>query len=261
MSRTLNLIDILLNTGRQLTAMGRFTEALATLTKLSAFRTLPERAFEELQSLLADVHLQQGRHVQARRHLAAAIAVKPLKAEHHYLMGVALIEDSRADRKRAEAYFARAVQIEPDNAAYWIEFGSYLFTIGKKKKALAALGKAFALAAGDADIVGELAEILRREGHFEEATTKLRQAFFQNRGNQRFRQLWQLHQFHLIREEQRQKRDAGQNAEPVILPFTPTPRQGKFLELGAKTIRIDQPEPLGEPREKTPAPYRRPQKG
>lgn len=262
MSRTLNLIDILLTTGRHLVTMGRFTEALEPLTKLSGFRSLPDHALEELQSLLADIHLQQGRFPQARRHLAAAIALKPLKADHHYLMAVAIEEDERADRKRAEMYFARAIQIEPDNAAYRIEFGSYLFKIGKPKQALTAVRKAFALAMTDADIVGEAAAILRREGFFDEAATKLRLALFHNHGAQRFRLLWQHHQFHLIRADQEKKR-AGVNAAdpPTILPFVATPRHGKYLELGAKTIRIDQAERLAEPKEKLPQPYRRPPKG
>ena len=260
MSRTLNLIDILLTTGRHLAGMGRFTEALEPLTKLSAFRDLPEHAFEELQSLLADVHLQQGRHREARRHLAAALALKPLKAEYHYLMGIAIEEDSRADRKRAEMYFARAVQIESDNPAYWIDFGSYLFKVGKAKQALGAVRKAFALAMADADIVGEVADVLRREGHFEEAATRLRSALFHNHGAQRFQQLWQLHQFHVIQQHQKSNHAEGID-QPVILPFEATPRQGKYLDLGARTIRIDQAEPLAEPKGKTPQPHRRPQKG
>jgi tetratricopeptide (TPR) repeat protein len=262
MSRTLNLIDILLTTGRHLVMMGRFTEALEPLTKLSGFRSLPDHALEELQSLLADIHLQQRRFPQARRHLAAAIALKPLKAEHHYLMGIAIEEDERADRKRAEMYFARAIQIEADNPTYRIEFGSYLFKIGKAKQALAQIRKAFALAVTDADIVGEAAAILRREGHFDEAATKLRSALFHNHGAQRFRLLWQLHQFQAIRADQQQKR-AGEDTTngPIILPFVAAPRLGKYLELGAKLIRIDQAEPLAEPKEKTPQPYRRPPKG
>ena len=40
MSRTLNLIDILLTTGRSLFTMGRFSEALEPLRRLSEFRSL-----------------------------------------------------------------------------------------------------------------------------------------------------------------------------------------------------------------------------
>ena len=262
MSRTLNLVDILLTTGRHLVMMGRFTEALEPLIKLSGFRSLPDHALEELQSLLADIHLQQRRFPQARRHLAAAIALKPLKAEYHYLMGIAIEEDERADRKRAEMYFERAIQIEADNPDYRIEFGSYLFKIGKEKQALAQIRKAFALAMTDADIVGEAAAILRREGHFDEAATKLRAALFHNHGSQQFRRLWQLHQFHTIRANQQKKRTGADATDaPVILPFVADRRLGKYLDLGAKTIRIDKAEPLNTPKEKTPQPYRRPPKG
>ena len=59
MSMTLNLVEILLNTGRQLFTMGRFTEALNPLTKLSSFRKLPDHVSEELQLLLAEIALQQ----------------------------------------------------------------------------------------------------------------------------------------------------------------------------------------------------------
>ena len=50
---------------------------------------------------------------------------------------------------------------------------------------------------------------------------------------------------------------------PVFLPFTPAPQHGKYLELGAKTFRIDQAESLVEPRKQEPAAdsgYRRPPK-
>ena len=262
MSRTLNLVDILLTTGRNLAAMGRFTEALEPLTRLAGFRNLPDHAFEELQSLLGDIYLQQGSYSQARRHLAAAMALKTLKAEHHYLMAIAIEEDESADRKRAEMYFARALKIEPNEPAYWVDFGSYLFKIGKSNQALTALRKAFALAMSDTDIVGEVAAILRREGHFDEATTRLRAALFHNHGAQAFRLLWQHHQFHLIRADQEKKRtQANGNDKPVILPFVAGPRLGKYLELGKKTIRIDQAETLPEPKEQKPQPYRRPPKG
>ena len=47
MSRTLNLIDILLTTGRHLFLMGRYTEALQPLTRLCEFRKLPRHVLED----------------------------------------------------------------------------------------------------------------------------------------------------------------------------------------------------------------------
>ena len=199
MSRTLNLIDILLNTGRNLFLVGRSTEALVPLTKLAGFRKLPRPLQEELQALLGEIHLQQKNYKQARRHLTAAICCRPLKAEYHYLMAVAIEEDQEADRNRAEMYYERVVQLNPEQPAYWADFGSYLFTIDKAKEGLKAIRKAFTLAPTDAEIVGQVAAVLRREGHAEEATTKLRAALFHNHGAQAFRLLWQQHQFELIR--------------------------------------------------------------
>src|ERR1043166_5966596 len=98
MSRTLNLVDILLTTGRHLFLMGRFTEALPPLNKLRNFRILPDHVQEELQSLLAEIALQHRKYKDARRHLAAAIALRPLKAEYFYLMAIAIEEDETADR-------------------------------------------------------------------------------------------------------------------------------------------------------------------
>src|SRR5437867_1285330 len=131
MSRTLNLIDILLTTSRNLFLMGRYTEALVPLTKLAAFRNLPDSVLEELQSLRGQIALNHQRYQEARRHLTAALALRPWNAEHHFLMGVAIDEDARTDRRRAEMYYARAVAIESDQPAWWADFGSYLFTIGK----------------------------------------------------------------------------------------------------------------------------------
>jgi tetratricopeptide (TPR) repeat protein len=262
MSRTLNLVDILLTSGRNLVMMGRFTEALVPLTKLAGFRNLPEHVLHDLYSLRADIHLQQLDYQEARRQLTAAMALRPLDARNHYLMGVAIEEDETADLKRAKMYFESAVQLEADNAAYWVDFGSYLFKIGETKNGLKAIRKAYALNPGDADIIGEVAQILRREGHFQEATAKLRQSLFENHGAQAFRQLWQQNQFALIHAQQQEKKAKPFGYDrPVVLPFTPAPTTGKYREIGGKTIRFDPPEPLKEPSNKQPTPYKLPPKG
>ncbi len=263
MSMTLNLFDILLTSGRQLFIMGRFTEALEPLLKLRGFRKLPRHINEELQSLLAEIYLQQKKYKDARRHLTAAIALRPLKAEYCYLMAVAIEEDEEADRKRAEMYYERAVELEAGQPTYWADFGSYLFTIGKTKEALKAIRKAYTLGSADAEIVSQVAGVLRREEYFEEATKKLREAIFRNHGVAEFRQLWQQHQFALIHAEQNgkmTKADPRMDDKPILLPFSAAPPHGRYVELGAKTIRIDQAEPLDEPKKKEPAPFRRPPK-
>jgi tetratricopeptide (TPR) repeat protein len=262
MSKTLNLVDILLTTGRQLFTMGRSHEALHPLTKLAGFRTLPDHVNEQVQALLAEIYLEKGEYKKARRHLTAAIAANPLEANYQFMMAIALVEDDEADLGRAEAYFARAVDFDPEEASYWVDYGSYLFKIGKSKDALRAIRKAYALDVKNVTIVGEVAEVLRREGYFAEANTKLRAALFENSGDQRFRLLWQQHQFEMIFIEQDRARRGldKKQGKPVILPFDGKPKQGKYQSLGGKTIRIDQAEPLREPTNQKPIPYQRPPK-
>ena len=259
MSRMLNLVDVLLTTGRQLFLMGRFTEAIEPLTKLTGFRQLPDDAAHEVQSLLGEIHLQQKKYSQARRHLTAALAVRPMKAEAFYLMALAIDEDPQAQKGRAEMYYTRAVELEPSEPAYWADLGSYLFALGKTRPALKAIRKAFTLGISDAEIVGQVAEVLRREELFEEATTRLRAALFHNHGAQAFRQLWQHHQWHLIRAEQRAEKQ--HEGPPVMLPFVPQKSQGKYAELGGKTIRIDDAHAPSAPKTRQPTSYRRPPKG
>ena len=262
MSRTLNLIDILLNTGANLTLVGRFTEALEPLTRLAEFRKLPEPVLEELHSLRADIHFQLKNFTEARRHLTAAIALRPLEARNHYLMALAIEQDDTADRKRAQMYYERAIQIEPDNATYWADFGSYLFTLDKIKEAVKAIRKAYALNDADVENVARVAEVLRREGYFAEATTKVARRLFRQSRLGCVQTTVAAASIRAIHAQQQQKNSAKKgDSKPVILPFTPAPTQGKYLDLGGKTIRIDQAEPIAGPKEQTPAPYRRPPKG
>jgi hypothetical protein len=158
-------------------------------------------------------------------------------------------------------YYARAVELEADEPTYWVDFGSYLFTIGKTKEALKAVRKAYTLGIANPEIVGQVAEVLRREDHSDEATAKVRAALFHNHGAAEFRRLWQQHQFALVHAKQMKKSvSARGNEKPTFLPFVAPPPQGKYVQLGAKTIRIDQAEPAREPKKKDPLPYRRPPK-
>jgi tetratricopeptide (TPR) repeat protein len=207
--------------------------------------------------------MQRENYSQARRPLTAALAFRPLKAEYHYMMAIAIEEDDEADLKRAEMYYAQAVELEADNATYWADYATYLCRIGNRQTGLKAIRKAYMLGITAADVVGQVAEVLRQEGCFEEASTKLRAALFRNRGDERFRRIWQHHQFQKLHEEQQQSQRAatGRKKGPVILPFAPLPQTGKFVELGGKTLRLDRAEPQRGPRSPLPLPFRRPPKG
>ncbi len=260
MGMTLNLIDILLSTGRHFVELGCYSEAITSLNKLSNFRNLPEPILEEMQALLADAQLELGNYKDARRHLTAAIAMKPTHAEYHYLMAVAIEKDETADLTRAEMYYQRAIKLDAAEPVYWLDFAGYLFSMEKKPKALKAARKAIALAPLDIDILDPAADLLRSNGCADEATKVLRDALFLSGGGREFRSLWQEHQFKLLQIDQDEERTSRTkiSGEPVILPFVSRPSRGTFQTLGGKTIRIDQAESLPEPKAKKPAPFRRP---
>ena len=263
MSRTLNLIDVLLNSGRHLADIGRTQEAIDTLTRLADFRKLPRPVVEEIQALLADLYMRQDDFTKARRHLSAALAARPLHAEYHYLMAIAIEEDEEADVNRAETYYARAVELEADHPHYWADYGSYLLRAGKRSTGLGAIRKAYALGIEDPEIVGQVVEELRLADLFDEARTKLRATFFRNHGNQRFRELWQHHQFLTVCHEQevKQQTATGKKKGPVLLPFVAAASTGKYVELGRKTIRIDEAQPVSEPKSPCRLPFQSPPKG
>src|SRR5262245_4373191 len=83
MSRTLKLSEQLLSLGRNYAGLGRDSEALRVLGKLSAFGELPEAVAEETASHLAALYLRRRNYPKARRHLAAGLARKPNNAHFH----------------------------------------------------------------------------------------------------------------------------------------------------------------------------------
>src|SRR5262245_10971835 len=97
MSRTLNLADRLLAMGRLFQDMGRNHDAYRVLSRLTGLRDLPARTAEEAQLCLAQIYLDRQKYKQARRHLAAAISLRPDNARSHYLMATALDFDDEGD--------------------------------------------------------------------------------------------------------------------------------------------------------------------
>jgi tetratricopeptide (TPR) repeat protein len=264
MGMTLNFIEMLLESGRHLHEIGRNAEALAVLTRLADFRKLPANIIEQIQALFADIYLQKEDYVKARRHLTAALAIRPLHAKYHYQMAIAIEEDDRADLNRAGMYYERAVEFDSGNAGYWADYGCYLLDAGQRQAGLKAIRKAYTLGIDEPEIVGQVAQALRQEERHDEAGVRVRAAFFRSKGDDRFRRLWQEHLFQKIRAQQQDATQVarGRKKGPVILPYTPAKITGKYRDLGGKSIRIDQPQesrgPMSPQQQET---YRRPPKG
>src|SRR5437016_1798203 len=131
MSKTLNLVDALLARGRYLQTHGFLQHAAGVLRKLSDLPILPAQVAEETESRLAEIALDRGQLKQARRHLTAALMRQPEEARYHYLLAIAVEEDSDAAPERAERHYRRALALDPENAAYLVDFGLYLLDQGR----------------------------------------------------------------------------------------------------------------------------------
>jgi tetratricopeptide (TPR) repeat protein len=262
MSRTLNLVDHLLMTGRNFQALGRIHDALRTLKRLCRFRELPTEAAEEAQARLGEMQIQRGKFARARRHLTAALRACPENARYHYLLATAVDADPHADPQRAAEHYRRSLELDPDQPDCLVRHGELLLRLGQREEGLGCLCRAVELSPNDPEVVGKLAAGLRLANQADEARSVLRAALFRNRRDHRFHQLWNDFRFQEARRGQaaarRQDEEAGGEDGPVLLPFprpaAPACRPSVLDEeqaAGRKVVRHDGPETL-------PAPHVRP---
>src|SRR5262249_1550649 len=146
---------------------------------------------EEVQSRLADIQTRQGQFTKARRHLKAALAHEPAKAEYHHRLGVSHEEDPEADPHKALAHYSRCIKLDPSNPPSHCDFGFAALAAGRAARGLAALRKAPTLAPDDPKILGQATRGLADAGHEDEARRMVRAAMFRNPRDRRFQQIWQ----------------------------------------------------------------------
>jgi tetratricopeptide (TPR) repeat protein len=256
MSRTLNLVDHLLRTGRNFQALGRIHDALRTLKRLCRFRELPAEAAEEAQGRLAEMQIQRGKFARARRHLTAALRSCPDNAYYHYLMATAVDADPHADPQRAAEHYRRSLELDPDQPDCLVRHGELLLCLGQREEGLGCLCRAVELSPNDPEVVGKLADGLRLANQADEARSVLRAALFRNRRDSRFHKLWNDFRFQEVRRGQvaarRAETDADDEDGPVLLPF-PGPAVEETAAPGRTVVRHDGPETL-------PAPHLRPRR-
>ncbi len=247
-SHTLNLVDRLLDLGRNLQVHGQHTKAAGLLARLARFRELPRDVAEEAHVRLAEIELERNQPKQARRHLVTALAYQPDCAHYHYLLAVAAEEDPNGNPQQAALHYRRCLELDPEHPDYWCEYAHFALGQKQTRSALAAWRRAADLAADDPDTLGQVAAGLRRANKQDEAKQLLRAALFRHPHDRRFRGLWDKHQFDLLhaaqqpapREPRRQE-----SSEPMILPLV-RPKK-RTQKAGAKIIRTDGPGKLKGP--------------
>jgi tetratricopeptide (TPR) repeat protein len=248
MSRTLPFTHHLLAMGQHLERLGQNHAASRLLSRLASFRELPPDVAEETHLHLAELHLKDGRFKEARRKLAAALVRQPDNARYHFLMAGAVEEDDDCDQRRSLASYRRCTKLDPENPAYWCALGLCALRQGETLAGLKALRRAQALAPENDEILSQVAQGLRDAGATAEAKKLLLAALFRHPRDQRFRDLWTDHQFHMLHGAQQETEQPSQPPNkrgPVILPFSrPAPE-----DTGTRRIRHDLPSDTPGPKQ------------
>jgi Tfp pilus assembly protein PilF len=245
MTHTLNLFDHALAMGRRYQDAGRNRDALRVLGRLASFSELPAATAEETQVRLAELQLKRRKFARARRHLAVALTLSPDSARVQHLMATATQADDRGDLERADEYFRRAIELDPERVPCLAEGGLLAVRLGRTDEGLALLRRAVDRDPDNVDVVMKHVKGLRLAGKGDEARAALRAALFRNPRSPAFRRLWDEFLFQQARRRQdsqrRRRRLAAAAEEPVLLPFV-RPRQGD-----PASPRLDGPATVGRP--------------
>lgn len=253
MSKTLPLVDHLLERARRFESLGLEIEARDVLERLCRFRDVPQEVAEETQHRLAGLLTSSGEYGQARSRLAAALAHQPNNPEYHAEMARVLRDDDTPNRERARMHFLTALRLDPDNARHRCELGLLELEMGNTNEGLDSLRQAHAAAPADHDVLDDVATALAGAGCGDEALGLVRTAMFSNSGDHRFRDLYRRHQYRQVAAEQSRREAIPFPAEePVLLPFErPGDRKRRFT-LDGEIFRIDEAHKHVGPRRHAP---------
>ena len=185
---------------------------------------------------LATIQIELGEYQQARRHLTSVLFYRPSHAPYYYQLATALHHDPDADASRAARYYRQAVQLDPDQPMWWVDFGFFLLQTGRLRKGISALRKAAILGQDNPAVLKRLVEGLVLADRTNEARSLLQTARFRHPRDERFRKLWNDFQFQALHESQTNPPSA---ADPVILPFVRLANLPLKPQLPGRIVRLD----------------------
>jgi tetratricopeptide (TPR) repeat protein len=190
-------------------------EAYRKLRQLLAFGEVPAEVREEAHVAVADLLMDAGKYRKARRSLVAALAIAPHKAETHFLMALAIDEDTDADPARAMAHLKVAVKANPEQPAYWIALGQVAQRMHRAAAARTAYRRALQLELESMDELEDVVVGLVESGRPREARAALMGSHFRFASPAAWLEVW--HRFRFLALRRRQSREVP--FEPVVLPF------------------------------------------
>jgi tetratricopeptide (TPR) repeat protein len=223
MIETLNFYDELLLRVRRLHEAGQWHEALGVLARLVRLGELPPNISAEARARQGEILLKKRRYRSARRHLRAALQLRPESARLHFLLGLALHGDPGGNREKAARHYARSLELAPSQTRCRAEAGLLAIELGRTEEGLAMLRQTVEQAPGDAVTIARLVKGLFESGRPEEALSEVRKALFQFPRSPLLRKLWLDLQFAGVRRQQVMMAAGARGCDdgPVILPFVP----------------------------------------
>jgi tetratricopeptide (TPR) repeat protein len=254
MSKTLNLIDILLRRARTCHELGLHDQAKDLFERLATYRSLPAEVAEETQLRLAELCEAEDDSFKERQHLTCALAQQPNNPEYHYRLAKAYGADSEAHDAKALPHLKAAIRIDPENARYLAEFGCVSIRLGQTEQGLRQLKKAHHLDGDDLGVLEQYADALVDADQSDEARTVLKTAMFRHSSDRRYRDLFRDFQFRLVADDQKSKATIPfPDDEPVLLPFVKTNVKPRRFAIDGQIVRLDGAEPLHGPSKRTPS--------
>ena len=223
MSTTLSCFAYLFEKGRHLEQLGFFAQACRVYQKLLDLEPESAKLVQETRTRLGRCQLSWGQSAEAQETLGYVLEEEPSNASAHNLLALSIDTEEDGDPDQAAEASEQAVQFDPKNADYLLDWAKRLQTRGDKTEALAMLRRALKAGEDNPAIVGQVAQGMRELGQANEAKQVLLTARFRNGHDRRFLSLWSDHQFQLACRTQRVPVGAdGDGTE--ILPFTGIPR-------------------------------------
>ena len=127
------------------------------------------------------------RYARARRHLVAALRLRPDSARYHFLLATAWRAGDAGDLHRAARAYRRSLALNPNQPRCLADYGAVCLRLGEVEEGLEHLRKAVQLSRDNPDTLGKLVGGLCRSGKADEARGTLQEALFRNPRSTRFR--------------------------------------------------------------------------
>jgi hypothetical protein len=240
----LTLMDAGWASVRSLAAHGHRPDALARLSRLLARPDLPASVAAEAHRLAGQLLIDAERYPTARRHLSAAAALEPSRAETFHLWGLAHEEDPHGCDHRAALRFRAACRLEPNNARYRAAFGRAAVRCDRLKTGVRELVAAADAAPGDLAVLRVVIDGFLEAGRFDTARRVLTRARFLCPADRELVALVERVRYEMARHEQGRTTRRRQDADPardggrVVLPFVRVDRTDEAPAAGG-TVRRD----------------------